>query len=254
MNMNDKKYLIIGGGGLLGSTLISALIESNANVIAVDRDLPHMENTLSSLGITHSPDKMELRSIDVTDESQISSLFKDLGHLDGVVNCSYPKNKNYGASFFQVSLENFNENVSLHLGSAFLIMRESAAYFERRKHPFSLVNIGSIYGSCAPDFRIYNDTDMTTPVEYAAIKSAIIHLNKYVATYVSNSNFRVNSVSPGGLLANQPKSFLDLYKSKTLGQGMLMPEDVIGSILFLLSDASSYINGQDLLVDDGFSL
>ena len=95
MNMNDKKYLIIGGGGLLGSTLISALIESNANVIAVDRDLPHMENTLSSLGITLSPDKIELRSIDVTDESQISSLFKDLAHLDGVVNCSYPKNKNY---------------------------------------------------------------------------------------------------------------------------------------------------------------
>ena len=250
----NYRYLVIGAGGLLGSHLVSKILLSGANVFAIDKDLENMKNVLSLLNVDLDSSKLNLGALDITNEADTKNFFNEIEHIDGAVNCSYPRGNNYGAPFFEVSQKDFNNNVSLHLGSAFVVMRECASYFNRKKNPFSLVNLASIYGSCAPDFSIYDGTDMTTPVEYAAIKSAIIHLNKYVTSFISHSAFRVNSVSPGGLKANQPKKFIDAYKKKTLGHGMISPEDVTGSILFLLSDESSYINGQDFIVDDGFSL
>ncbi len=92
------------------------------------------------------------------------------------------------------------------------------------------------------------------PVEYAAIKSAIQHLNKYVVSYVNDSRFRINCVSPGGIFDHQPEAFLKAYKDKTHGAGMLDVEEVVGSVLFLLSEQSRYVTGQNIIVDDGFSL
>jgi NAD(P)-dependent dehydrogenase (short-subunit alcohol dehydrogenase family) len=95
---------------------------------------------------------------------------------------------------------------------------------------------------------------MTMPVEYAAIKSGLIHLSKYVTKYVSNSNFRVNVVSPGGIFDHQPSDFLKAYKDETFGKGMLDVKDVLGTIVFLLSSMSDLVNGQNIVVDDGFSV
>jgi len=106
----------------------------------------------------------------------------------------------------------------------------------------------------APKFEIYEQTPMTMPVEYAAIKSAVLHLTKYASAYVSDSRFRVNCVSPGGLLDGQPEAFLNAYKNQTNGLGMLAAEDITGTIIFLLSDLSKAITGQNIVVDDGFSL
>src|SRR5690606_6802959 len=115
-------------------------------------------------------------------------------------------------------------------------------------------NLSSIYGTATPDFSIYENTPMTMPIEYAAIKSALLHLNKYVSAYVNDSDFRINSVSPGGIFDHQPEDFLKAYKKKTLGSGMLMPDYIVGTVLFLLSEQSKYIVGQNILVDDGFCL
>jgi NAD(P)-dependent dehydrogenase (short-subunit alcohol dehydrogenase family) len=95
---------------------------------------------------------------------------------------------------------------------------------------------------------------MTMPVEYAAIKSAIQHWSKYAAAYVNDSRFRINCVSPGGIFDHQPDAFLEAYKSNTHGAGMLDVEEVVGSVLFLLSEQSRYVTGQNIVVDDGFSL
>ncbi|MNI21023.1 Glucose 1-dehydrogenase B [compost metagenome] len=153
-----------------------------------------------------------------------------------------------------MSLASFNENISLHLGSAFLFTQQCASYFKAHETAFSLVNISSIYGVVAPKFDIYNNTKMTMPVEYAAIKSAIQHLSKYAVAYVNDSRFRVNNVSPGGIFDNQPETFCQAYKSHTHGAGMLDVTEIIGSIMFLLSEQSRYVTGQNIIVDDGFSL
>ncbi|MEX6326912.1 oxidoreductase [Providencia hangzhouensis] len=197
---------------------------------------------------------MIFSELDITNEISVKNLFSQYQQLDGAINTTYPRNKNYGKHFFDVTLESFNENLSLHLGSAFLFTQQCASYFQKTKRSFSLVNISSIYGMVAPKFDIYNNTTMTMPVEYAAIKSAIQHLNKYVVSYINDSRFRINCVSPGGIFDHQPESFLQAYKENTHGAGMLKVDEIIGSILFLLSDQSKYVTGQNIVVDDGFSI
>lgn len=252
--MTSKKILIVGAGGLLGSSLVKFLIEKGHTLVAVDQDVEKMMDRLKSVGVSiHSKD-LQIASLDITNESDVQAFFSTCQDLDGAVNASYPRNRTYGAHFFDVSLASFNENLTLHLGSAFLFTQQCAKYFLRKKNNFSLVNISSIYGVVSPKFDIYHNTPMTMPVEYAAIKSALLHLNKYVVKYIHDSKFRINSVSPGGLFDNQPTPFLEKYKSYTHGAGMLDVNDMMGTINFLLSDDAMFVTGQNIIVDDGFSL
>ena len=92
------------------------------------------------------------------------------------------------------------------------------------------------------------------PVEYAAIKSAVIHLTKYMAKFLKGCNIRVNSISPGGILDKQPEEFITAYREQCLNRGMLAAEDISGSLIYLLSDFGKFVNGQNLIVDDGFCL
>lgn len=252
--LKNKKFLVAGAGGLLGSKLTAALVADGAHVIAADIKPTLMTERLAQQGVDVESASLTCVALDLNDVSTVKALFATLNGVDGAVNCSYPRNKRYGAKFFDVTLADFNENVSLHLGSSFLFMQQCAAYFKREQTPFSLVNISSIYGVVAPKFEVYANTPMTMPVEYAAIKSALLHLSKYLASYVADSGFRSNSVSPGGIFDHQPEQFLEQYKKQTLGKGMLDISDVLGSIKFLLSDHARYVNGQNIIVDDGFSL
>jgi NAD(P)-dependent dehydrogenase (short-subunit alcohol dehydrogenase family) len=92
------------------------------------------------------------------------------------------------------------------------------------------------------------------PVEYSATKAAVIQLTRYFAQYFKGSGVRVNSLSPGGILAEQPSSFLEAYNGHCASKGMLLPNDLVGALLFLLSEQSQFMTGQNLIVDDGFSL
>ncbi|GGX84061.1 oxidoreductase [Vogesella alkaliphila] len=250
----NKKILVMGAGGLLGSHLVPALLKAGAAVIATDISVAHMQQRLYPQGIDNNQPSLLLRECDITDAEQVKQLLLECEGLSGAVNTTYPRNKQYGAHFFDVTAESFNENLSLHLGSSFLFMQQSAAYFRQQQRPFSLVNVASIYGVVAPKFDIYANTPMTMPVEYAAIKSAIIHLGKYAAAYVCDSRFRVNTVSPGGIFDHQPEPFLTAYKAQTHGTGMLDVTEVLGSIIYLLSDSSRYVTGQNIVIDDGFLL
>lgn len=254
MNLHDKKILIFGASGLLGSVLVKKLLSAGAKVIAADLDLMRLEKKFEDLENSGADQSLNLCKIDITKETELKTLFDEVYDLTGTVNCSYPRNSTYGNKFYDVSLESFNENISLNIGSSFAIMKYCALYFKKTKKPFSLVNISSIYGVVSPKFNIYENTSMTMPVEYSAIKSSLIHLSKYVTKYVSDSRFRVNLVSPGGIIDGQPEEFLRAYSKETFGQGMLDSEDVVDSIIFLLSDASKFINGQNIIIDDGFSL
>lgn len=249
-----EKVLVIGAGGLLGANVVKHAIEQGAEVIAVDLSLENLQKKLIAEDIDIENSMLSLLSLDVTIEEDVVQFFSTDLSITGGVNCTYPRNKAYGAHFFDVKASDFNENVSLHLGSAFLFTQQCAKYFERNKKPFSLVNISSIYGVIAPKFEIYENTPMSMPVEYAAIKSGILHLSKYAIKYVNNSLFRINSVSPGGIFDQQPELFLNAYKAQTHGEGMLDVKDIIGTIMFLLSPMSKFVTGQNIIVDDGFSL
>ncbi len=254
MILKDKKILVAGAAGLLGSELVKELIQQGAKVVAADINIERLQQRFSEGYSNVNSSNVELKQIDLSNKDLVVSLFDSIDGLTGAVNCSYPRNKNYGKHFYDVAIEDFNENISLNLGSSFLFMQQCADHFNKNKTPFSLVNISSVYGIIAPKFDIYENTPMTMPVEYAAIKSGLIHLSKYVTKYVANSNFRVNVVSPGGIFDNQPSDFLKAYKDETFGKGMLDVKDVLGTIVFLLSSMSDLVNGQNIVVDDGFSV
>ena len=251
--MKNKNIIIMGASGRLGSSLSKRLIGEGANVIAVDINkdkLDSMHKTLDSNRFTYfCENSTNARGLNkVFEESE-----KIFGPIDGAINTSYPKNQNYGASFFDVTHEDFYENVGLHMSAYFIFMQECAKYSLNKDRTFSLVNLSSIYGVMAPRFSIYESTSMTMPVEYAAIKSGIIHLTKYVTSFTKKSKFRVNTVSPGGIIDNQDEAFIIQYERYSRLKGMLYPQDISGAVLFLLSDNSEFICGQNIVVDDCFS-
>ncbi len=253
MNLDNQTILIMGAAGRLGQVIAQEVLNNGGNVIAVDQDTPSFEEFKSQ----HRQKKQMIYvNGDITQvtsiQMAIEAAARQFGKIDGAVNTAYPRNSNYGRDFLEVTHDDFSENVSLHLGGYFLFMQQCVKYALKEKMKFSLVNLSSIYGSIAPRFSIYSDTKMTMPVEYAAIKSGLQHLVKYVTAYTKGSKFRVNCVSPGGILAGQDERFLSRYDSHCREKGLLEPKDIVGSIIFLLSDASEFICGQNIIVDDGF--
>jgi NAD(P)-dependent dehydrogenase (short-subunit alcohol dehydrogenase family) len=247
--VKKSEILVIGAAGLLGSQLCRDLMRDGAIVTAVDNNLDSLLGLNSALN-----NKLKIIEADICCENSVKSLFsKNVFH--GLVNCSYPRNANYGIDFENVKYESFIENISMQIGSNFLLVREAIRSFKGKKESkFSYVNIGSIYGSEVPKFDIYDDIDMAMPVEYALSKAALHQLTKYSAGLVNDSNFRINTVSPGGIYDNHLKQFTEKYRSYTFGKGMLEPSAITGSIIFLLGSGSEFINGQNIYVDDGFTV
>lgn len=254
--LTDKIVVITGGAGLLGRQFCAAVAEQGGTAVMADIDLEAAVKASGEI-ISRGAGRVEAASLDITSQASVAALIAGLvekhGRIDALVNNAYPRNRNYGDKLEKVTYENFCENVSLHLGGYFLMSQQFGIFF--RDQCFgNIVNMASIYGTMAPRFEIYADTPMTMPVEYAAIKSAIVQLTRYFAQYYKGAGIRVNCLSPGGILDNQPEAFLQKYNARCAGKGMLDPQDINDSLLFLLSDASKYVTGQNLIVDDGFSL
>jgi NAD(P)-dependent dehydrogenase (short-subunit alcohol dehydrogenase family) len=255
-SLAGKKIVIVGGCGLLGKEIVSALCNEGVNCIIADCNTEtstHFAEDVSSRGKgkaffikTNIENKISV-------DAMIQKAVELFGGIDGLINSAYPRNQQYGKKFEDVEYADFCENVSLHLGGYFLVSQRILEYF-KINNGGTLLNISSIYGVIAPRFKVYQGTSMTMPVEYAAIKSAIVHLTRYMAKYYAGHSIRVNALSLGGLKDRQPDTFLEAYRDFCLNKGMLDPSDIIGTILFLMSDCARYINGQNLIVDDGFTL
>ena len=243
--LENKVIVITGGSGLLGQEFVKAVRNEGGH--AVNTDIHDTPFSCSSLYI----------QADITSLSSIQNLIQathaQYGKIDAVVNNAYPRNKAYGKSFFDVSYESFCENVNTHLGGYFLVSQQFSGYFKSQGFG-SIVNIASIYGVIPPKFEIYEGTSMTMPVEYAVAKSGLIHLTKYMAQLLKGTNIRVNALSPGGILDNQPQSFVEKYAKRCTSKGMLESQNISGTLVYLLSDMATYVTGQNIIVDDGFSL
>jgi NAD(P)-dependent dehydrogenase (short-subunit alcohol dehydrogenase family) len=261
--MNKKKdstktFVIVGGAGLLGAEIASCLAATGNNIVIADFNTAAAESVrLKLLSERVIQSQVIATSVNIVQKNSILKLIKTteqyFGRIDGVVNSAYPRNGNYGKRFEDVEFEDFCENTNLHLGGYFLISQQFAEYFAGIGGG-SIVNIASVYGAIAPKFSIYEDTSMTMPVEYAVIKSGLIHLSKYVAKYYQGKGIQINTISPGGILDGQPEKFIDKYNSHCLSKGMLSPTDIANAVDFLLSGKAAFINGQNLIVDDGFSI
>jgi NAD(P)-dependent dehydrogenase (short-subunit alcohol dehydrogenase family) len=255
--IKGKVVVITGGAGLLGKEFVKAVVENGGVAIIADINEEigfHVKNNLiNELNSTN----IDFVKLDITSKDSLNSCINYLENnykkIDALVNNAYPRNKNYGNHFFDVEYEDFVENLGLNLGGYFTTSQQFAKYFQKQGYG-NIINISSIYGVIAPRFEIYKDTQLSMPIEYAAIKSGLIHLSKFMAKYFQGMNIRVNTISPGGILNNQSQEFLDKYNHYGMSKGILEANDIKGSLLFLLSDMSLYVNGQNLIVDDGWTL
>ncbi|EPE01257.1 oxidoreductase [Capnocytophaga sp. oral taxon 336] len=251
--VKDKIVVVTGGAGLLGKTFCQAIADNGGLAVVAEYDIAIAEKLCASLkNASIVPAEVDITN-KISVETLITTISKKYGKIDALVNSAYPRNKNYGKHFFEVTYNDFCENLGMNLGGYFLTSQQFATYFEKQGYG-NIINLASIYGVIAPRFEIYDNTPMTMPVEYAAIKSGLIHLTKYMAKYFKGKNIRVNTISLGGIEDKQPESFLKAYKEFCLNKGMLNAKDIAGTVLYLLSDLSEFVNGQNVVVDDGFTL
>lgn len=255
--LNGKVVVVTGGAGLLGKRFCGAIAAQGGLAVVADCKLASAHAVVDDPALSSLKERMRAAQVDITDTDSVRALIgkvaAECGRIDAVVNAAYPRNSNYGRRFEDVTYSDFCDNVSQHLGGYFLVSQKFAEYFNSNGGGH-IISLSSIYGVIAPRFEIYAGSPMTMPVEYAAVKSAVIHLTRYIASYYRHSGVRANCISPGGILDGQPDSFLTAYNKLASKPGMLSCDDINDLVVFLLSDGAAAINGQNLVIDNGFSL
>jgi len=248
-----KTIIVTGGAGRIGSVLAADLIKHGHKVLLGDINnskLLKIKKKLNSKNI-------EIFQGDLTTKNNIDRFIKfgvkKFKNIYAAVHCSYPTSKKFGARLEDLEETYLKNDLQNQLGGSIIFSQRVMKYFLKQKKG-NLILISSIQGIQAPKFNHYKNLNMTSPIEYSAIKSGIISITKYLSKYYKNRNIRINCVSPGGIKDNQPKLFIKRYRQSCNSKGLLDGEDISKLILFLLSDKSKYITGQNLIIDDGWSL
>ncbi len=252
--LEGKTAVVTGGAGLIGEEVVRALAQAKAKVMIADLDDEkgkELEKRLSEDDLNVS-----FKKLDITDEDSIKetidSAEKKYDDIDIWVNCAYPRTSDWGEKFEDVSYESLKKNVDMHLNGYFLCCQKIAEYMKEKEEGV-IINFGSTYGVVGPRFDIYEGTEMTMPAPYAAIKGGIINFTRYLATYYAPHNVRANAICPGGVYDGQDEDFVKRYNENTPLGRMADPEEIAGPVLFLCSDAASYITGEILMVDGGWT-
>ncbi len=248
-----KTIIVTGGAGRIGSALAADLIKYGHKVLLGDINnskLLKIKKKLNSKNI-------EIFQGDLTTKNNIDKFIKfgvkKFKIIHAAVHCSYPTSKKWGARLEDLEEIHLKNDLQNQLGGSIIFSQRIMKYFLKQKKG-NLILISSIQGIQAPKFAHYKNLNMTSQIEYSAIKSGIISITKYLSKYYKNKNIRINCVSPGGIKDNQPKLFTKRYRQSCNSKGLLDGEDISKLILFLLSDKSKYITGQNLVIDDGWSL
>jgi NAD(P)-dependent dehydrogenase (short-subunit alcohol dehydrogenase family) len=257
-DLENRVIVITGGAGLIGRGFVKAVVESGGTAIIADIDQASGGKVRDELAAELGTDKIQFIEVNITSRASIKAMVDAVliehQRIDGLVNNAYPRNRNYGRKFEDVTYEDFCENMNLHLGGYFLMSQEISRLMVTQKRGV-IVNIASIYGFMAPRFDLYENAGFTSPVEYSAIKGGLLSLTRYLASYLGEHDIRVNAISPGGVHNNQPETFVAKYSKRAIiGNRMAEPEDLAGALVFLLSDASRYVTGQNIVVDGGWSI
>ena len=251
--MEQKTVLITGASGRLGTVFAKSVVASGYRAFLVDLDLKKGHKLLAEL----SPKQSDFLETDITTVSGIQNAIQScvarFGRVDAVVHAAYPRSSGWGSTLEKLKPEHLYEDLSKQLGGAILLSQQVIPQFQQQGGGH-LINISSIQGIAAPKFEHYEETGMNSPIEYSAIKSGVIAVTKWLAKRYRQQNIRVNCISLGGILDQQPKSFLARYQSSCNSKGMLNAEDLAGALLYLLSNQSQFVTGQNLIVDDGWSL
>ena len=242
-SLKDKIIIVTGGNGLLGKEIISKITISGGFCVNVD--------------INHeTSEDLSLIKCDITDIKSVNNCIKlvieKYNKIDGLVNNAYPRTSDWGNKFEDIEYTSWQKNIDYQLNSYFYFTQQ-VSKFMKVENEGSIINMSSVYGVVGPDFSVYEGTSMTMPAAYSAIKGGIINFTRYLSSYLGPFNIRVNTISPGGIFDNQNPVFVNNYNKKVPMKRMGLPEDISPSVVFLLSNGSSYITGQNIIVDGGWT-
>ena len=264
--LDNKIIVITGATGLLGRKHAEAVACYGGTPILLDLSQKVIDKFSNELNEKYKVDSIGF-AVDITDERSIQDntklLMDKFGKIDGLVNnaANNPKVEDSKEVNFS-RLENFPlsiwyDDIAVGLTGAFLCAKHYGYKIAQNPNGGSIVNISSDLGLIAPDQRLYakdgidNDKQNVKPVTYSVVKTGLIGLTRYLATYWADKNVRCNAMCPGGVENGQPESFLNKVNSKIPMNRLAQPDEYQGTLLWMLSDASSYLNGAVVNVDGG---
>jgi 2-deoxy-D-gluconate 3-dehydrogenase len=261
-DVRDKRIAIIGATGLLGSRYVEYLASLGAIVVIGDVDFERCK-TFSNKLVEEGKKTIPL-FIDNTDELSILAFFKEVksnfGGLDVLINNAQIKPEGFYAPFEKYTKETLIKVLDGNLIGVTLACKEACNIFLEQGYGV-IVNVASIYGIVAADQRMYDRVEniyfheekFSSPVSYAISKAGVVQLTKYLASYYREKNIRVNCLTPGGVFDAHDDNFNKLYSYRTTVGRMAENDEYNGAILFLCSDASSYMSGSNLIIDGGWT-
>jgi 2-deoxy-D-gluconate 3-dehydrogenase len=261
-SVEGKIIAIIGATGILGTQYVKYLSNLGAKVIIGDVDLDRCEEL--SKQVNASDCESYPTKIDNTDEASIENFFSEIknryGRLDVLINNALVKPEGYYVSFENYSKKTLMEVVDGNLIGVVLACREACKIFLDQGAGV-IVNVASVYGITAADQRLYEgvkniyftDENFSSPVSYAISKAGVVQLTKYLASYYREKNICVNCLTPGGVFDDHDDIFNEQYSYRTTLGRMAEKNEYNGAILFLCSEASSYMSGANLIVDGGWT-
>lgn len=263
-NLNDKVAVVTGAFGKLGPVWCRALLEAGANVAALD--LPGVEQSTEFQALAEEYDDKRLQVFegDVTNREMLeitrNAIHKVFGPVNILVNnagIDQPPKPGQGYTLQDIPYDGFIKVLEVNIAGAFQCSQVFGIDMIEQEAG-SIINIGSLYGSVSPDAKMYDhikmDPPFIKPPAYAASKAGLLQLTKYFAAHWGPKGIRVNALSPGGIEGGQDPQFKQKFINRVPLGRMGEANDLTGPLVFLAGDASSYVTGQNLQVDGGFTV
>jgi len=257
-DLRGRVAVVIGGAGHLGSAAAHALAELGADVVIVDMVRERAESVAGELSNLYSVRTLPL-VIDLAKEEEVRSVADSVntqfGRMDVLIHCAALVGtsalQGWAVPFSEQQVGTWRLALEVNLTSAFVLAQTSSAMLTASGNG-SIILVGSIYGMLGPDWSLYTGTKLGNPAAYAASKGGLSQLTRWLATTLA-PRVRVNGIIPGGIARNQDRAFVDRYVRKVPMSRMATEEDLKGAFVYLATDLSRYVTGQEIAVDGGFS-
>lgn len=266
-DLKGRVAIVTGGGGQLGTEFCKTLAEAGASVVVVDLNVSASQAAADSL--TNGGYKALAIPTNITQPDEVDALVRrtlsTFGRLDILVNSAAldpkfdPDAVNKGitpGAFEDYPLDLWNSALNVNLTGMFLMTQACVKPMIEQGKKGSIINICSTYGLNGPDQRIYIKDGQRVafkPVYYTVTKAGVMGFTKYLAAYYAGTDIRVNALTPGGVFNNHEDYFVRNYSAKTIMGRMAHKDEMNGALLFLASDASSYMTGNNVVVDGGWT-
>lgn len=269
-NLAGRQAIVTGGAGHLGRNFARALAEAGSKVHLLDLSKEALEDALNIMPPSLLT-QMYGHTCDITKDTDVRRCLTEIkkgGEVNILINSAAVDPKfepgheatTINGSFTDYSLENWSRSLEVNLTGTFLMTREAAKVMEAQaggQGSGSIICISSTYGLTGPDQRLYQTADgkqqFFKPVDYSTTKAGVLGFVKAVAAYYRGTGIRVNALSPGGTLNSHDPHFVASYAARTISNRMAEPTDYAGAIVYLSSDASSYVTGANFVVDGGWT-